>query len=374
MHLLRRLAAAVLAVLVLAGAAAAEESSLPLPEPVSVSLYGLVQAAREQRLPDPQAAVEPLLEFTSSQRGSLDNYCPLEHEGASGACSSFVIDVPLEKILAYGYDPDAPAYAVMPSSLRYTKWYPGSDIMQAEKLSELLDGLTEPVVLGGREYEEITPDIFSGAYYSYDLDRLLVLTRYHGRGALVSVAAQDGPSSVGRKGAVVGEDSDWNYVYSEEPGMTMKALGWMDTYMYDSFSVTVFLEHQIDPDKTLVAVYKWLRAGWMKMNVVKTSHIEEGLARFAKSFKRVMEDPDLPGKPELVRKYSELKAMDEQQLLSLAEPHVQHIRTLDDAPVLKKKPFAELLEQNRYLEEMSREELIGLIIREYLKQSLSNPS
>ena len=126
----------------------------------------------------------------------------------------------------------------------------------------------DPVVVRGVETVEITPDINTGTYYKYDLDRTMILFKHQGRNVFVSLSRQKGQSEVGKKGVVVGDDEDWNYLYSGEKGINKTGLGWVDSYMYGSSSIILFYEP--DPDNPMVkcAVFKWLRAGWKKINMV----------------------------------------------------------------------------------------------------------
>lgn len=71
----------------------------------------------------------------------------------------------------------------------------------------------------------------SGCYYSYKLNRLFVLADYKGRTALISVSVMPGQSSVGLRGAIVGNDKDWTYVYTPEKGTNLAMLGWAETYL-----------------------------------------------------------------------------------------------------------------------------------------------
>ena len=93
----------------------------------------------------------------------------------------------------------------------------------------------------GVEYEETTPDTSSGCYYSYKLNRLFVLADYKGRTALISVSVMPGQSSVGLRGAIVGNDKDWTYVHPGK-GTNLAMLGWAETYLYGSASISVFME------------------------------------------------------------------------------------------------------------------------------------
>jgi len=43
------------------------------------------------------------------------------------------------------------------------------------------------------------PDLTTGTYYRYDMDRLMVLLNYRGKDFFLSVTRQKNPSTVGRK-------------------------------------------------------------------------------------------------------------------------------------------------------------------------------
>ena len=69
-----------------------------------------------------------------------------------------------------------------------------------------------------------------------------MLADYKGRTALISVSVMPGQSSVGLRGAIVGNDKDWTYVYTPEKGTNLAMLGWAETYLYGSASISVFME------------------------------------------------------------------------------------------------------------------------------------
>ena len=99
-----------------------------------------------------------------------------------------------------------------------------------------------------------------GAYYRYDMDRLMVLMNHRGKDVFISVTRQKKPSTVGRKGAIIGKDTDWNYFYSGEKGLSKTGFGWVSSYMYDAFSVAVFFEPVANQPRTRVVNFKWLNA------------------------------------------------------------------------------------------------------------------
>ncbi|MBU1002196.1 MAG: hypothetical protein KKE73_06705 [Proteobacteria bacterium] len=294
-------------------------------------------------------------------------------DGAKGVALRERVDSPLARILEYAYNPEVPAYLVLPSVVRLSQWYPGSDILSLETpLFKQLPAPAQPLILRGREYEEITPDVSSGGYYSYDLDRMLALFQHEGRNVLVSVARQDGESGVGKKGVVL-DDNKWNYFYSGQDGLTQGAIGWMDTYMYASWSVSVFVEK---PDGTTTnMVFKWLRAGWAGMNVVQGSHILEGCKRFARAFRSVIESDLLPAAAELSAKTRELLALSENELDLRIKRYARQIESLwKDHPVLSRRTFAKILAGGGYAKALNREQRVSALLLEYLKAQLLGPT
>ena len=221
---------------------------------------------------------------------------PANRAEGAGVYHKETFALPLRKLMGYMLDPAVPGEAIYPSAVRRNAWLPGSGILKdsGRFLTATLPPAA-PLVTRGVEYEETTPDTSSGCYYSYKLNRLFVLTDYKGRAALFSVSAMPGQSSVGLRGAIVGDDKDWTYVYTSEKGTNLAMLGWAETYLYGSASVTVFIED--GTGRTEAHFFKWAKAGWKGSNVVKPSHITAGLRRFTSGLRLVTESPRCPSPP-----------------------------------------------------------------------------
>ena len=178
---------------------------------------------------------------------------------------------------------------------------------------------------------EITPDTHSGAYYAYNIHQTVILFKYRQRNILVTVSKQADVSTVGKKGYVLGADDDWDYFYSGKPGLTIPALGWVKSYMFGSSGINIYDE--IDPagPKVRCAVFKWLRAGWSGINMVRRKHIYSGLKRFAKPMKEILEAIALIAEGMRISSVSRVKGYKEDTIsewLQEAGKHAEEVESL----------------------------------------------
>ena len=318
--------------------------------------------------------VAGLLDFVASEKGGDANLNPGKRENATGAYFFSDVKAPLSKVLKYSYNPRIPANFTLPSVIRLCGWQvkPSGPF---GSLWEKVGGLKDPLVMRGVEYEEITPDLTMGAYYRYDMDRLMVLMNHKGKDFFVSVTRQKKPSTVGRKGAIIGQDTDWNYFYSGEKGLSRTGFGWVSSYMYDAFSVAIFFEPVANQPRTRVVNFKWLNAGWGGINMVKRENILEGGQRFASSFRKVLESPQLPEAEQLIDLYARIKSLSDQELTAKLQPVARALQKLSKTdPALSRGDFKDLIESGKYLSAMSREEREHLLISESVKLTIGKPS
>lgn len=289
--------------------------------------------------------------------------------GMPSAYHQFDVAVDLKKVLQYGFSPEIPAEALLPSSVRLSYWTEVDGKKQPlPRLWDQLKKLDAPLVVRGVEFNENTPDLSTGTYHAYNLHRTLILYRHKGHPVLLSLSHQKTPSIVGRKGAILGTDTNWDYLYSGEPGLTVGGLGWTKSYMYDSFSIAVFYQDSENPALTKCGVFKWLRAGWADVNMVKPHHIFEGMERFAMDFKGILENPKLPAAEKLSEDFARIQHLSDQELKTRV---LHQIATLKQEytgeKMLARKPFSTLLADNSYVEQLGRKELEGVLGLELMK-------
>jgi hypothetical protein len=323
--------------------------------------------------PDP-ARISDLLDFVRQNSRPLSGTELESRNRSTGVYYQFEIDAPLERVLGYLYHPEIPKSMLMPSSIRMGVKPSIREILPAWRE---LDESTRPMTLvRSEDYEENTPDLTTGGYYAYTSLNMVVMLAGEGERFLLSVARQKEPSTVGRKGVVIGKDQDWNYFYSSEEGLTRNGLGWVNSTIYDSYAVTVL--HQVGDTaepRTRQDMFIWKRAGWSGLNMVKAHHIESGCRRYAQGMKSVLESPWLPAPEELASMSRRVNGLSEAEIRRSLAPYARSIEQIsDEDPVLSRREFQSQLQNGRFLETMDRNELTALLLKEQLKIRLGKPS
>lgn len=366
----RSLFALLFVVLLALPARAEEKKEGALPPDVEAALSALLADAPQGK-PDPgTSTLDTVLRFVATNTKPAKRVRPESRPQGSGAYLKETLNVPLRKLVAYMLDPSVPGEAIYPSSVRRNAWLPGSPLLKnASSFIGAAFPPAAPIVTRGLEYEETTPDTSSGCYYSYKLNRLFVLTAYEGRTALLSVSVMPLQSSVGLRGAIVGSDKDWTYVYTPEKGTNLAMLGWAETYLYGSASVSIFMENAPGGDKVDMYFFKWAKAGWKGSNVVKVSHITAGLKRFTSGLRQVMESPKLPSTKAIAAKASELKGLSETDLRAKLDGLGSHLAKQNADP-LDEKAFRAVLDNGAYPGTLKREDAIAELMKLYMRQQM----
>ena len=313
--------------------------------------------------------VRPLLAFVGSEKEADRLYHTGERNGSASAYHEFEIRRNLASVLQYAYNPDIPANVFRPSSIRLTRWLKVNGEKQPlPRLWTHLPKPEPPVVVTGVEYEENTPEQATGACYGYTMDRALILFRDQGRNVFISISKQAEPSDTGKKGACLGGDRNWDYVYTGEEGLARSGLGWADTRIYESASIAVYCELDRSAPLVRCGVFKWLRAGWAGLNLVKKKHIYEGMERFAEGFRETIHHTRLPKPQRLAVVFDWIRAMPEKTVRIGVNDYLSGLRSrYGDEEVLSKEGFEEMIETGDYAGRMTRLQMESLLSLEYMK-------
>lgn len=291
---------------------------------------------------------------------------------ATGAYYEFDTKISFSDFLQYSYSRQIPSVIKSPSSLRYSLWSTQQGKLQKLPTSwTLASPNSRPEIIRGLERDAITPDLTTGIYYEYDLNRTLIHFNHKGRQALIAVSKQINPSDIGKKGVILGNDDDWNYYYSGEPGSAKSGMGWAKTYIYDYFSVTVYVETGAASGLVRTGVFHWIRAGWSGINFVQPEHVIKGLKRFASNSKYVLESPKLPAPNQIASAYQRFSALPQSDLL-------EKYTTLQQArlslAVQSGKIKASKNNNQNFGVGISKEQIVEELMLEYLKIALGKPS
>jgi hypothetical protein len=345
----------------------------PAPGSVEDSFAYMAELAMapDQTIPLEMTRLTPIVDYLFEHRNSGRDLHRLPAMGSmSGAYHSFAIERPLATLLSYAYNPEIPQVAFRPTSIRLTYWTEinGQSGATFPRLWPRLSEIGNPFQLRGKELTEITPDLFSGAYFQYHLDTRIILMEHQGRRLFFSISKQPERSDVGKKGAIVGGDHTWNYLYASSAGLVKPGLGWVKSYIYDSVSVVIYAESEAGKDRIEVGIFKWLNAGWAGMNMVKPKHIHEGLIRFAEPFKELLESPNLPQPEWLATYFRPLSEMGTDDLRAQARLYHQRLqdRFADQTPFSNAK-LAKLFGDPAYAEGLDRPQMEAMLAKDYAK-------
>ncbi len=320
------------------------------------------------------ASLDALVDFVMAPKAEGKLYHTDDLFEMSSAFYEFIFKKNIAHILKLAYNPELPSFLTNPSSVRLSYWTRHDKGRENHpKLWEMLGENQTPVIVKGHEIVENTPDLNTGGYYRYGLDRTLILMKHRGNNLLISLSKQSDISEVGKKGLVLGSDDDWNYLYSGKKGLNKSGLGWVKSHMYDSFSAIIYYEMPGETPQVKCGAFKWLNAGWRKFNMVKEHHIHRGLLRYEQAFKGVVEEPTLPDVSEIVKTYAKIKTMKMDALQQLNLAYLKAIRDqYADDKALSSKWVADTV-SDRQVEKMDQHELRAVIMLDYIKSLLGKP-
>lgn len=349
-----------------------------VPEDANPGLDYLLELAQaDHSQPFDLSKIESVIHFLRMTKDQNTLYFPGNRKNVASAYYEFDIHKNLKHILDIGFNPNIPPFIISPSSIRLAYWTEINGKHQSPPdLSAMLSRLDKPVTVSGVEHEEITPDLNTGAYYGYDLNRTLILMKYQGRPVLISISKQKNVSDVGKKGLVLGKDSNWDYFYSGLNGLNKPGLGWVNSYMYDSCTVSIFMEEDdAGASKVHCGIFKWLRAGWADINMVQNHHIYGGLKRYTDTVKGVLEYPSLPEPKAMAEIFSRINTFSSDELREKVRSYMTRLsqKYQNDAGS-DGKLIAESLQDDTYLNHLNKYQMRSILAVEYIKFLLGKNS
>ena len=171
--------------------------------------------------------------------------------------------------------------------------------------------------------------------------------------------------------AVIIDEKNWNYFYSGIQGLGIRLMGMLNTYIYDSESVKIFYETDSAKPQTTIMLFKWLKAGWADINMVKRSHIYEGSVRFVEGLKEVIESDSLPAADALARQLDYISALPAAEIeTKIRKYSINFERIAKKHKGMSPKDYARIIAAGGYANVLNREERSGVLALEWLKSQL----
>jgi hypothetical protein len=343
------------------------DSSSPIP----AAAMKLVQFCADPKVGLDAQAVATLVEYVLGPKLNKEADLPKLQE-CPGAYYEFDTKITFPRFLKYAYNLQIPAALTRPSSMRYSLWTaPRGKSHKIPNRWRLASPAGEPVIIHGLQHDSNTPDLTTGVYYEYDLKRTLIHLNHKGRQVLISISKQVKQSDVGKKGIILGNDDNWNYYYSGELGSYKAGIGWVKSYIYDFFSVGVYVETGASLILVRTGTFQWIRAGWSGINFVQKGHIINGMKRFARNFKTILESSNLPTPNQVIANYQQLSALPNRDLIEKYTALQQAQQSL--AVQTGKIGTAEIKRQGSYAH-IPQKQIVEELMLEYLKMTLGKPS
>lgn len=316
-----------------------------------------------------------ILDFIDTPKQLGESFPLVDRSEEASDYYEFTINRSFDEVIELVYHPELPSFLTIPSSVRRSHWVSvnGKSQVPPALRPDRIDP-QNPLIIKGLEFIENSPDTYSGAYYAYNLQRALILTMYQGRRVLISISSQADKSQVGKKGVVLGDDREWNYLYTGETGTTLPGMGWADTYIYGSDAIMIYYETGGGREQVKCGVFKWINAGLWGMNFAQPENVRKGVERFATDFRAIIESPKLTDVTRIVQMFKGISDLSLNDLRTMSSDYFDHIqqRYRDDSPKYEKW-FVKLFKDRTYLESLSREEMQALVSIEYLKYLMGKP-
>jgi hypothetical protein len=339
--------------------------------PIPAAAIKLVQFCNDPKVGLDAQAVTTLVDYVLEHKSNKEDDLPKIQE-APGAYYEYDTRISFANFLRYSFNKQIPSALTSPASLRYSQWtdLPG-ELQKMPGTWKLPVPQGKPIIIYGLQHDGITPDLTTGTYYEYDLKRTLILLNHKGRQVLIAVSKQIDISDVGKKGAILGNDEDWNYFYSGVPGSATTGLGWAKSYIYDFFSVGIYVESGSSPATVRSGFFQWIRAGWSGINFVQTNHIIKGMKRNAKNSKAILESPKLPPLNQLISTYQQLSALPKNDLIEryVALQEARRSSAVISGKIKSNDP----IKQDSYAT-TSKDQIIEELMLEYFKITLGKSS
>ncbi len=234
------------------------------------------------------STLETLRNFVLSEQSKTKAWKFKKRWEAEGAGTSTVLPYEFQEIVPFIFRTNTPDYATLFPVLRYSTVEDLDEFVSEREKCVYSKSKTNTIDSASHNcIEYTTPNIQSGACFSYTNTRTLIRGNIKGNEILISASRMHAPSAYSTRGISVGPPEDNLFYISDIEGINLLGLKWARSQIYVSKTLAIYVK---TPDnKTAVMLITWLAAGWNKINITKTLQIYEVLEQTLKSMSATAE-------------------------------------------------------------------------------------
>ncbi len=205
---------------------------------------------------------------------------------AEAAATSTILPYKFKEIIPFLFRTNTPDYVTLFPVLKYSTIRNVENSVSVRKRCVFSVPKTNTIESGSFTcIESTTPNLQSGACFTYTNTRTLIRSNINGTDILISASQMHSPSSYSTRGISVGPPEDNLFYISNIEGMNITGLKWARSQIYVSRTLAIYVKSP--KNQTVVMLITWLAAGWNNINITKTLQIYEVLEQTLKSLSRI---------------------------------------------------------------------------------------
>jgi len=320
--------------------------------------------------------LKPLVDFVIAECDSDKAWRPKSRWDADGAAIMATCAAPIRKLIQVSLATNIPDAALFYRVLRYSAIVEMSDAPPS--FFACTYSPLETNALARAQYvciETTTPNQQSGACYSYTNTRTLVRANIDGRDVLVSVSDMHEPSTYSTRGVPLGPPQDGIYYYSEKLGINLPGVTWALSQMYVSKTLVIYVE--LPDNRTAVAMFSWLRAGWKGLNIANDRQIYEVLKSVVEALQTSTHNPRVT-RENVARIVGDVAGMSKADVDKLYRKYCDYVKAWRDKKrsglMRFRKSMLSKLYNDESLDKMPNRYRRALIMQERVRSLMGNPT
>ena len=323
------------------------------------------------------STLQSLRNFVLSEHSKTKAWELKKRWEAEAAATSTVLPYDFQEIIAFNFKTNTPDYAALFPVLRYSTAEKNNNFISVCEKCVFSDSKTNSIEAGSYNcIEYTTPNLQSGACFSYTNTRTLIRGNINGKDILISASRMHSPSSFSTRGISVGPPENNLFYISKKEGINLLGLKWARSQIYVSRTLAIYVE--APNNKTVVMLITWLAAGWNQINITKTLQIYEVLEQTLKSMSETTEKRIEINKS-LIKTLTEMESMSNIEINKIYKKYCDYVekclkKGAGGTVTSKQVKLLKSLYNKKTLETMPMKYRKALILQEKVRGILDKPT